>query len=79
MSASAAARRRADSMNTRLARTPASSARARRRAALRGGRNPANRKRSVGSPESTSAARTADGPGRTVTGTSSAMQALTSR
>ncbi len=63
MSPSVAASRRGDSKATRVARRPETSDRALRRAALFGGRNPKNRKRSVGRPETDSAASSADGPG----------------
>ena len=79
MSARLAARRRGDSMNTRVAGTPDSSARNRWRAALRGGGKPANRNRSVGSPETQSAAITADAPGSGITAIPSSPQARTSR
>ena len=78
MSASARANRRGDSMITRLAGTAASSCSALRRATCRGGRNPANMKRSVGNPDTTSAASTDDGPGTAHTGSPSSMQARTS-
>ncbi len=78
MSASAAGRRRADSKNTRVASMAARSASALRRAAARPGRKPAKTNRSVGRPETTSAASGADGPGTTVTPWPAAMQARTS-
>ena len=51
---------------------------ARRRAAARGGRNPANRNASGGRPERISAVSAAEGPGAAVTGRSSASAARTS-
>ena len=79
MSARDAGRRRADSMKTRLAGTSATSVRARRRAARRLGRKPANRKRSVGNPATINDVSTADAPGTAVTGIPSSMQARTRR
>jgi hypothetical protein len=49
-----------------------------RRAALFEGRKPSKKKRSVGSPEATSAVSTAEGPGMGVTGSPSSIAACTS-
>ncbi len=78
MSASEAARRCALSKNTSVAGTARSSSRARRRACSFAGRNPANRKRSHGSPDRTSAASGADAPGTTVTAMPRASASRTS-
>ena len=56
----------------------ASAASSLRRAAVRGGRKPAKKKRSVGSPESTSAASVAEAPGSVVTGMPASTAARTS-
>ena len=68
MSASAAARREGPSKKISVASSAAHCASARRRAAERGGRNPANRNRSGGRPDRISAVSAAEGPGAAVTG-----------
>ena len=79
ISASVAASRRGDSKNTmvrRSSRRPAS--RRARSPALRGG-NPSKQNRSVGRPDTATAAVTADGPGSTVTPIPASIAARTSR
>jgi len=61
----------------RVARTPASSASSRLRAADFGDRKPAKRKRSAGRPETVRAARAAEGPGTAKTGSPRAMASRT--
>ncbi len=61
-----------------LASTAANSPSARRRAAALAGRNPAKKKRSVGRPETVSAASPAEAPGMAVTAMPEAIAASTS-
>ena len=68
MSASEAARRDGPSKKISVASSAAHCTSARRRAAERGGRNPANRNRSGGRPDRISAVSAAEGPGAAVTG-----------
>ncbi len=78
MSASAAASREGPSKKISVASSAAQCASARRRAAARGGRKPANRNLSGGRPDRISAVSAAEGPGAAVTGRSSAIAARTS-
>ena len=78
MSARLAASRRADSKKISVAGTVASAARKSRRAERRFGGKPANRNRSDGRPDNSSAVAGADGPGRQVTGSPRAVASRTS-
>ncbi len=71
--------RRRDSKKTMVRRSLASSANRRARSPLARGGNPSKQNRSLGRPETASAAVTADGPGSTVTGMPSATAAAVSR
>jgi hypothetical protein len=71
--------RRGDSKNTMVRRSAASSANRRARSPGRRGGNPSKQNRSLGSPDTASAAVTADGPGSTVTPMPSATAAAVSR
>ena len=78
MSARDAATRAGDSKKTIVRGSAASAASAPRRSPGLRGRKPSNVKRSVGRPETASAASTALGPGMTVTTTPAAAAAATS-
>ena len=79
MSESASTTRTGDSKSTSVGRSTASAARALRRAPDFAGRKPTNRKRSVGSPDTESAAVAALGPGTGTTAMPSARASRTSR
>ena len=68
-----------DSKKTTARGSASSVASHRRRSPSRRGAKPSKQNRSTGSPDSTSAVVTADGPGRQVTGSPSATAAATSR
>ena len=71
--------RRAASKNTRVRGSAASSANRRARGPSRRGGKPSKQNRSLGSPDTASAAVTAEGPGSTVTLSPAAAAAATSR
>src|SRR5262249_35570898 len=79
ISDSVAASRCGASKNTSVRGSAANEARVRRRSPARRGRKPSKQNRSTGSPDTASAAVTADGPGSTVTSMPSAMAATTRR